>query len=298
MPIPTQTEMFGIVLGLMADGENRSRNDMKRITLKHLGLTGEEAVQKTSSGVPVYESRVGWAMSHLSRARFIQRVERGVYAINDDGRNALAENLGADALWQRMNDRIKLFESQEYGEQPDGKKAPESAHPDTASPQEQITALAAQVDDALADELLSAIMGCSPSFFEHVVVQLLEKMGYGRGEVTQRSNDGGIDGLITTDELGFRPIYTQAKHYSADNKVGRPLLQSFAGALNGVSNGVFITTSSFTDDAIEYAKNYPHAAIALIDGRKLAQLMIKYGLGATTERVVEIKHIDNDYFEE
>ncbi len=305
MPIPTQTEMFGIVLGLMSDGREYTRRSMKQKALSYLDLTADEALQKTDSGVLVYESRVGWAISYLSRAQLISRVNRGVYVINNEGKGVLEENLDADALWYRLNDRISTLDPWKKGAKrqkqqmaEDGKAAEPPAQSGTVSPQEQISSLASELDADLADELLALIMDHDSDFFERVVVQLLEKMGYGQGVVTRRSSDGGIDGLITTDELGFRPICTQAKRFSADNKVSRPMVQAFVGALNGAPNGVFITTSSFTSEAVEYANNYPNATLSLIDGRRLTGLMIKHGLGVATERVIEIKRVDSDYFEE
>ena len=115
--------------------------------------------------------------------------------------------------------------------------------------------------------------------------------------MTQYKGDGGIDGIITTDALGFDPIYTQAKRYAVNSRVGRPEIQGFAGALGSVTRGVFITTASFTAEAMEWVKGYPHATIILIDGRKLTQLMIKYNMGVATESTIDIKRVDIDYFE-
>ena len=123
-------------------------------------------------------------------------------------------------------------------------------------------------------------------------------MGYGKGNVTSASNDRGIDGIIKTDPLGFNPILIQAKRYAKEHSVGRPEIQSFAGALGAVTRGAFITTSYFTQGAIEFAKSYPHADIVLIDGKKLTELMIQYNLGVSVERDIYIKRIDNDYFEQ
>jgi len=302
MAIPTQTEMFGVALGFMADGESYTRKEIKQKVRTELELTDEEASRKTSSGVLVYESRAGWAISYLARAKYIDRISRGVYRINKEGRAVLDEGLAPNEFWSRLLGRINELDpwnrkSNEDGDNDDA-QLDAAREPDTTSPQEQIDTLASEFNDDLADELLSLIMDHDPDFFERVVVQLLEKMGYGQGVVTQHSSDGGIDGLITTDELGFRPICTQAKRYAANHKVGRPEVQSFVGALNGANNGVFITTSSFTAEALEYARNYPNATLSLIDGRKLASLMIKYDLGVATEKVIEIKRIDSDYFEE
>ena len=306
MAIPTQTEMFHIVLELMSDGAERSRRGMKDYALERLGISGVEAVMKTDSGVPVYESRVGWAVSYLARAGLLARVRRGVYAITDEGRKALGLAMSAEEFGSYLQKRIA--EINPWGTRSAGDAPRETAEGTVAaaepteqveaSPQEQINALADELNDALAQELIDLIMDRDPAFFEGLVVDLLERMGYGKGIVTKRSGDGGIDGLVTTDELGFRPICTQAKRYAADNKVGRAMVQAFVGALNGAPNGVFITTSSFTGEAIEYAQGYPGATLALIDGRHLAELMIKYGLGVSTESVVEIKRVDLDYFED
>ena len=166
---------------------------------------------------------------------------------------------------------------------------------DELSPRERIDSLAAQMDDVLGDELLEAILEQDPDFFERLVVDLLVNMGYGEGVVTKRSGDGGIDGIIS-DELDLHPIHVQAKRYAPGNAVGRELVQKFAGALLGVRNGIFITTSSFTAGAREFARSYPHSTISLIDGRRLVRLMIKYDLGVATESTIRIKRLDLDYF--
>lgn len=306
MAIPTQTEMFRIALDLMSDGAARSRRGLKDYVLERLDISGIEAVQKTDSGVPVYESRVGWAISHLARAGLLARVKRGVYRITDEGRAALAMGLSADEFngyLQKRIAEINPWGTKTGGESSkdvvhDVERVSKSAEPAETSPQEQINALANELNDTLAQELIDLVMDRDPVFFENLVVDLLERMGYGKGVVTKRSGDGGIDGLVTTDELGFRPICTQAKRYAADNKVGRATVQAFVGALNGAPNGVFITTSSFTKEALEYAKGYPGATLALIDGRHLAELMIKYDLGVSTENVIRIKRVDLDYFED
>lgn len=159
-----------------------------------------------------------------------------------------------------------------------------------------------EIQRQLSREIMDTIMAISgrrgDSFFEKVVTDLLEKMGYGKGTVTQASSDRGIDGIIRTDPLGFNPILIQAKRYANDHTVGRPELHGFAGALGAVTRGVFITTSHFTSSAIEFAKNYPHADIVLIDGKKLMELMIRYNVGVSVEREIYIKRIDNDYFDQ
>lgn len=170
------------------------------------------------------------------------------------------------------------------------------------SPMERLDVIVKEMHSQLSHEIMNAIMSvegrAGDSFFERIVTDLLEKMGYGKGTVTSASNDRGIDGIIKTDPLGFNPILIQAKRYAKEHSVGRPEIQSFAGALGAVTRGAFITTSYFTQGAIEFAKSYPHADIVLIDGKKLTELMIQYNLGVSVERDIYIKRIDNDYFEQ
>ena len=304
MPIPTQTDMNYVVLGLMQDGRTRSRAQIRDDVAQLLKLTEAEREEMTSSGKPVYASRSDWSVSYLDRAQLLDRISRGAYQVNDDGRTVYASGVQGQELFQKI--RRLIAERDPWHVTKKGKKSltttgdasDSSSGSGEKSPQEQLGDLADEMNDVLGNELLRLIMDRDPSFFEKVVVDLIAAMGYGTGRVTSRSHDGGIDGLVTTDELGFRPIYTQAKRYGRDNTVGRPMLQSFVGALNGARNGVFITTSSFTKDAVAYAQSYPNATISLIDGRKLTELMIKYNLGVATESVIEIKRVDSDYFED
>ena len=306
MPIPTQADMHRIVLELMQDGKKRSRAEIREDVAAKLKLTDDEKAVMTSSGKPAYASRADWTVSYLDRAQLLDRVSRGVYQLNDEGKAVFASGITGQELFQKMRKLISDRDPWKSTKKPKSKKKVEEASvTDTLvdesaekSPQEQMADLAEEMNEVLGNELLELIMDREPAFFEKVVVDLIAAMGYGKGKVTSRSHDGGIDGLVTTDELGFRPIYTQAKRYGRDNSVGRPMLQSFVGALNGAQNGVFITTSTFTRDAVSYALNYPNATISLIDGRRLANLMIKYNLGVATEDVIEIKRVDSDYFED
>lgn len=172
------------------------------------------------------------------------------------------------------------------------------------TPEETMGMLAEQLNSALANDLLDAIYNNSPMFFEGLVVDLLLKMGYGGseglGEVTKTSGDGGIDGVIKQDVLGLDMIYVQAKRWEKGTGIQRPEIQKFVGALSGegVTKGVFITTTTFTKGAIEYVDSVKNAKIILIDGIRLCKLMIKYDLGVTTFNTIRIKKIDSDYFEE
>lgn len=171
-----------------------------------------------------------------------------------------------------------------------------------ATPEEMLESGYAKLSENLADDILAKIAECSPSFFEHLVIDLLVHMGYGgsfseAAQVVGKSGDEGIDGLIKEDKLGLDTIYIQAKRWKGT--VGRPEIQKFAGALLGqkASKGVFITTSNFSKEAEDYASSVDRKVV-LIDGGKLASLMTEYNVGISTARIFEIKRLDSDYFEE
>ena len=176
---------------------------------------------------------------------------------------------------------------------------------DQESPQEAMESAYGEIRDALADDLISIIMGKDPYFFEHLVGKLLVAMGYGesldsRADVTKKSGDEGIDGVVREDRLGFGTICYQAKRWDPQRTVGRPEVQAFVGALSGkgVSKGLFITTARFSKDARKYAEGLLGQTVVLVDGPALAGLMIDYGVGVSTRQVYEIKAVDTDFFEE
>jgi restriction system protein len=173
-----------------------------------------------------------------------------------------------------------------------------------ATPEEQIEQLYLASQAVLRTELLERILQNSPSFFESIIVALLVAMGYGgshRNTATQlgRSGDGGVDSVIDEDRLGLDRVYVQAKRYAQNSLVGRPDVQAFVGSLVGLgaTKGVFVTTSKFSQTAIEYARHLPQRII-LIDGQKLAELMIEHNVGVRVSRPIEFKRIDEDFFSE
>ena len=203
---------------------------------------------------------------------------------------------------------IDAFAQAHYKGQPS--KTVEPASPEespllqTQTPEDLIENAFSEYQKTLADEVLERIRNVTPAFFERLVVELLVKMGYGgsikdAGKAIGRTNDEGIDGIIKEDKLGLDVIYIQAKRWKAGNVIGRPEVQKFVGALagQGAKKGVFITTSSFTREAMDY-KPMNETKLVLIDGLTLANLMIEHHLGVSTLQVYELKKIDNDYFEE
>lgn len=175
----------------------------------------------------------------------------------------------------------------------------------TQTPTEQLENAYQSIIKDLAADLLQKVLEQSAQFFEHLVLDLLLKMGYGgslsdAGLVTKYSHDDGIDGIIKEDKLGLDRIYIQAKRYSTANTIGKPQIQQFVGALDEqkASKGVFITTSSYSSEARKYAEEKASKKIVLIDGQELARYMIEYNVGVSLKRVYEVKRIDSDYFED
>jgi len=297
MGIPTQTEMFQFVLKTMSEYPQFSRQQAKNAVCEKLNLSTEEQNQKTSSEVPIYESRTGWAVSWLCDAGYIARVRRGIYVVTENGKQILRENLSVSEFARRLH-----AEKNNQMQREEGQINEQIDFISDTSPMERLDVIVKEMHSQLSHEIMNAIMSvegrAGDSFFEKIVTDLLEKMGYGKGSVTSASNDRGIDGIIKTDPLGFNPILIQAKRYTIGHTVGRPEIQAFAGALGAVKRGAFFTTSNFSQGAIDFAKNYPHSDIVLIDGKKLTELMIEYNLGVSVERDIYIKRIDSDYFEQ
>jgi restriction system protein len=293
------------ILKLMADGQTHSVKETVEYIEQAFNMTDEEKQERVPSGKQrVIYNRVTWAITHIKKAGLIEaRDKRGSYGIADEGKRVLAENLSEInvKLLRGYTSYRDFLQGEETVTDP---TLPESIEEVDKTPEEIMGTLASQLDLQLADELLEAICHNSPTFFETLVVDLLLKMGYGglegSGEVTKKTGDGGIDGIIKQDELGLDLIYVQAKRWDKESSVSRPEIQKFAGALlgEGATKGVFITTGNFAKPAVDYAKSVPNAKIILIDGLSLAKLMIKHDLGVGTSNIIRIKKIDSDYFEE
>lgn len=305
MAIPTFQEVMLPILRLMRDGQVHSVKECVEHIEQTFYLSEEDKQERLPSGKQrtVY-NRVMWAITHMKKAGVLEsREKRGCYAIAKEGRRLLNQNPSEiNVRLLRNYESYRSFVRAE--EQTTDESLPRTIEDADKTPEEIMGILAAQLDLQLADELLEAICGNSSTFFENLVVDLLLKMGYGglegSGEVTKKTGDGGVDGVIKQDELGLDLIYIQAKRWDKDTTVSRPEIQKFAGALlgEGATKGVFITTASFGKPAIDYAKSVPNAKIILIDGMMLAKLMVKHDLGVGTSNVIRIKKIDSDYFEE
>ena len=295
MAIPKFDELFNDVLELLSDKQEYKTRDVKEILSNRLDLSDEERQQLIPSGTePIIKNRIGWSITSLKKAGYVESQKWGSVNITERGLKEHESNPNIT-----IEDLMKIPSYQEYV---NGSSSRVIEEPGESTPEEEIEKSYNQINKKLAGELLENILNNDPIFFEHLVLDLLLKMGYGdfrenAGETTSATNDGGIDGIISQDRLGLDKIAIQAKCYT-ENVIGRPILQNFAGALlgMGLTKGVFITTSSFTKGAIEYATNQANLTIILIDGEKLAELMIEYNVGTFTSHTYEIKRIDSDYF--
>lgn len=265
-------------------------------------LSSEEIAELLPSGnQPVMYNRVGWAKFYLEKAGLVKGVSRGKYIVTEEGLKLLSKNpqyINNETLstYKQFNDFINNG-GEKNTDTVIGKETKQINY-NEQTPEEILDTTFKQLQENLANEVLEKVLEQSPQFFEKLVVELLVKMGYGTGKITGRTGDGGIDGIIDEDKLGLDVIHIQAKRWQIGNNVGRRELQHFVGALDGEhgKKGVFITTSSFTREAIEY--NPVNVKLAKIDGKKLANLMIAYNVGVSTNVKYEIKKIDTDYFEE
>lgn len=302
MPIPDYQTCMLPLLQLVGDGADYTAQEAVGALADKFKLTPSERVELLPSGKQaIFHNRIGWARSYLKKAGLLNSPRRGIFCITDRGRSVLAEK--PRRIDVKYLDRFPEFvEFREASKASGDSKS--SALPIAAeqTPEETLELAHQSLRQSLAQDILSRILSCSPTFFETLVVDLLVKMGYGgsrrdAGERVGQSGDGGIDGIIKEDRLGLDAIYLQAKRWQGS--VGRPEIQKFVGALQGqrARKGVFITTSTFTADAVEYASRID-TKVVLMDGTQLAQLMIDFDVGVSLAASYLVKRIDTDFFEE
>jgi restriction system protein len=306
--VPDYQSFMRPLLAFGADGHEKNINDAMDAVAEQFHLTDEDREQLVPSGKKtILANRIHWARTYLDKAGALKRTRRSHFVITQRGVDLLRDNP------ERIDNRV-LKQFPEFLEfqaprvdRPVDDSAPVSenvAELSSATPEETIQEAEEAIAASLRAQLLDRIRELSPAFFERLVIDLIVAMGYGgtRRSVAQRlgkSGDEGIDGVVNEDPLGLDVVYIQAKRYAPDNTIGRERIQQFAGALvgQGASKGVFVTTSGFSRGAVEYAQRVPQRII-LVDGAELTRLMIQYGVGVRTERIIELKRIDIDYFEE
>lgn len=304
MPIPDYQTLMLPVLRLGSDQHEHKFSDSVQLLAAEFSLSDEEMNELLPSGSQaVFNNRVGWARSYLKQAGLLAAPKRGYFVITEQGLKLLAEH--PKKINTSLLERYPEFQEFRNRKKDQSKTNDTNVFTEMAAsetPEDALASAYRSLRRNLEDDILSSVKDSSPSFFERLVVDLLVKMGYGgsrqdAGRALGKSGDGGIDGIINEDQLGLDVIYIQAKRW--DGTVGRPEIQKFAGALQGqrARKGVFITTSSFTKEALEYVSMI-ESKIILIDGERLASLMAEHNVGVSVVGQYEVKKIDSDYFDE
>lgn len=312
MPIPDYQSVMLPLLQLAEDGAEHRTRDAVEMLADTFRLSDKERAEMLPSGSqPTFDNRVGWARSYLKQAGLIESPRRGFFRITERGRNVLAGRPTVVNLATLEEfEEFRAFRAKRRGVSSesspllDAERRATGAGGDFSTDQTPEDTLAAAYQRLRADleiELLEQVKSATPAFFERIVIDLLIAMGYGgsrrdAGRAIGRSGDGGIDGIINEDKLGLDVIYVQAKRW--EGTVGRPEIQKFAGALQGqrANKGVFMTTSSYSREATEYATSIS-SKIILIDGPRLAQLLVDHSVGVSTIGTYELKRLDSDYFD-
>lgn len=303
MPIPTFQKLMMPLLAFAGDGNAHPLGAAVAHLADQFGLTEAERNELLASGQTIIYNRVAWARTYMSKAGLLETVRRGIFRITDVGAGVLRENPPAidNAFLMRFPSFVEFREAA-GNRRDEGGTAVVPPLVGEETPEEALERAYLGIRETLAQDLLDRVKAGTPEFFEKLVVELLVKMGYGgsradAGERVGQTGDGGIDGIIKEDRLGLDVIYLQAKRWQAT--VGRPEIQRFVGALQGhrARKGVFLTTSTFSQDAKEYV-SHVDSKVVLIDGATLSRLMLDFDLGVSTVANYAVKRIDSDYFEE
>ncbi len=307
MTIENYSFYYVPILKELAGGKSLHRLELVDAVAKQVGLTQEERHQANPRGTVIFESRIHWAMQYLVMAHALHRPSRGQIEITERGRSLITahpQGFGDNVLeeFEELQHWLTKSKSQQAAAKP--VKSEPSAAPDSGiSPEEQISNSMDEIESAVASELVQQVLNQPPVFLEKLVLKLLHAMGYGDSEDdlthTGQSGDEGVDGFIKQDRLGIQNLYVQAKRYAPGNTVGRPAIQAFVGAIAEKANsGVFITTSSFSKDAVEYANAQKATRVILIDGPKLGKLLVDYEIGVRVKRVHKYLEVDEEFFSE
>ena len=300
MAIPKYNALYRLVLLSLQDGGTHSMKEVRDFIISTLHLTEQDLAETLPSNPKssVFSGRVGWAKTYLLKAQMIDSPQRGHIFITPSGKALLESGISITntVLAQKCPEFLDFYRRKNSGSDSITLAPDEVQAEAPETPQETFDRVYAIINEQLADDLLAEVLNQTPAFFEQLVVDLMKAMNYGEGFVTKYSGDDGIDGIIHEDQLGFNLIYIQAKRWKPDVTIGKPELQKFAGAMMGpprVEKGLFITTAKFSPKARDFA-NAQH--IILVDGKRLTELMIEYGVGVSTQKAYLIKRVDSDYF--
>lgn len=303
--IPKYEEIMLPFLKYLADGKEHGLSETHDALAEQFKLTDDELRELLPSGrQPVFRNRVGWAMTYLKKAGLLTSPRRAHFKISDNGILLLKEQPTAiTSKFLTRYDGFVEFQSIKKDKKDNGHLSQtQSVNNADQTPEESLEYAYQKLHSELSKELLDIVKSCSPEFFERLVIDLLITMGYGgsrkeAGQAMGKSGDGGIDGIINEDKLGLDVIYLQAKRW--DNVVPVKEIRDFTGALASkkAKKGIFITTSSFPKSVYEFVGQVEYKII-LIDGERIANLMIDHSIGLSTVNTYHVKIIDSDYFEE
>lgn len=297
MAVPKYDELMKPLLIAVSDGETYKMKNVTALLAEQLNLSSDDLAEMLPSGrQTVFKNRVGWAKTYLKKAGLLDSPARATIVITNAGKQVVADN--PEKIDSKYLEQFPSFVDFASAPEPldDSNPASEVPKPSDLTPDDQLEEAYKEINDSLASDLLSEVLKIPPYTFEKFVVDLLLKMGYGKADfgshATVASGDDGIDGIIMEDKLGFSLIYMQAKEWAVDKVVSQPDIQSFVGAIAGKKgDGLFVTTARFS----QKAKNYAHTHhIILIDGERLANLMIEYNFCVSTRKTFEIKALDTD----
>ena len=297
MAVPKYDELMKPLLIAVSYGETYKMKDVTALLAEQLNLSSDDLAEMLPSGrQTVFKNRVGWAKTYLKKAGLLDSPARATIVITNAGKQVVADN--PEKIDSKYLEQFPSFVDFASAPEPldDSNPASEVPKPSDLTPDDQLEDAYKEINDSLASDLLSEVLKIPPYTFEKFVGDLLLKMGYGKADfgshATVASGDDGIDGIIMEDKLGFSLIYMQAKEWAVDKVVSQPDIQSFVGAIAGrKGDGLFVTTARFS----QKAKNYAHTHhIILIDGERLANLMIEYNFCVSTRKTFEIKALDTD----
>jgi restriction system protein len=287
-------------LKAVADGKDHAAQELAASLAVHFNLSQDDLLELLPSGRQTrFANRVHWAATYLYKCGLLERPKRGVVRITERGHEVLADDpTRLDLRYLARFPELAAFRSAEVES---SEAVGEAVATAVATPDERLREAHREIVATLKAELLGRVLEQTPTFFEWLVVELLVAMGFGgahgRKAHLGRSGDDGVDGVVDQDALGLDRVYVQAKRWRPGASVGAGEVRNFFGSLDAhkASKGVFITTSSFTRDAIDTAERLTKR-IVLIDGNALAELMIRFGVGVRVEEKFEVQKIDEDFF--
>lgn len=304
MAIPDYETIMRPLLETCADGKDHRVRDLAEVLAETFKLTPAERAELLPSGIVKFVSRVGWAKTYLKQAGLLEQPGRAMVRITARGKEALHSTERIDNAYLSRFAEFRAFKDRSRATQQPSNAVSATTIEEVVTPQEALQQAFDELRGSLVNDVLDALLHASPAFFERAVVDLLRAMGYG-GSIEDASallggpGDGGVDGAIKEDTLGLDTVYVQAKKWAEDRTVGDREIRDFIGALQlqRARKGVFFTTSDFTKSARDSATR-SESRVVLINGKKLAELMVDYKVGVSVTSTLELKRLDSDYFEE